>query len=200
MEGIWESVVGWAKDNLTEWTIVKVYIACAAAGGTVLLSQAGLNLFGLGDGTDVDPDTDVDDLDGADSLNFLSIRALASFLTFFGLVGWGGMASGWGVGRSSLAALGSGGGVMFMVAWIMRFFQRMGSEGNLDASLAVGRSARVYLRIPGEKKGKGKITVSIEGRSAEFDAMTSGPELPSGSECRVVRMTTEGTFEVEPLD
>ena len=91
----WESIVGWAKENLTTWTMTKAYIASAVAGGTFLVAQTGLGLFGLGADTDVDADVDADALDGGDSLNFLSIRALAGFLTFFGLVGWGGISSGW---------------------------------------------------------------------------------------------------------
>jgi hypothetical protein len=200
MQEFWNWLGGWAKENLTEWTIAKAYIACAVAGGAVLIGQTGLNLFGLGGDVDVDPDADVDaaDADGG-GLNFLSIRALASFLTFFGLVGWGGTASAWGTGPTVLAAFASGASVMFLVAWIMRFFQRMASQGNLDPHNAIGTTARVYLRIPAKGAGKGKIVVAVQGRSAEFDAFSVGPELPTGSECKVVRMTTENTFEVEPL-
>ena len=65
---------------------------------------------------------------------------------------------------------------------------------------AVGKTAKVYLRVPGEHSGAGKITVSIQGRSQEFGAVTGGPELPTGSEARVLGMTTENTFEVVALD
>jgi len=88
---------------------------------------------------------------------------------------------------------------MVFIAFLMRMFTRMHSEGNLDPRKAVGRTARVYLRIPGGRAGKGKITLSIQGRSAEFDAVTSGAELPSGGACRVVGMVTDDTFEVVSL-
>ena len=200
MEGFWSSIVGWAKENLSDWTMVKVYIARAVAGGTVLIGQTGLSLFGLGGDADVDPDMDVDALDGADSLHFLSIRALAGFLTFFGLVGWGGTASGWNGGVTVLAAFGAGAMVMVFVAVIMRFFQRMHSAGNVESKNALGSTASVYLRIPGHHGGKGKITVSIQGRSMEYDAVTSGDEIPSGGVCRIVGMPTQDTFEVARLE
>ncbi|HED66610.1 MAG TPA: hypothetical protein ENJ09_13770 [Planctomycetes bacterium] len=200
MQEIWESIRGWASENLTEFTLTKIYIACAIAGGTVLVGQTGLNLFGLGGDSDIDPDVDVDDLEGGDSLSFLSIRALAGFLTFFGLVGWGGTASGWGAGITIGAAFLAGASVMVFVALMMRFFRRMAMSGTVRPAEAVGLSAQVYLRIPASNSGKGKITVKLQGRSQEFDAVTRGPELPTGSACRIVAMPTEGTFEVEPLE
>ena len=60
MEELWNSIVAWGKDNLADWTMVKVYLAFAIAGGSLLLGQLGLSVFGLGDGDDVDPDVDVD--------------------------------------------------------------------------------------------------------------------------------------------
>jgi hypothetical protein len=200
MDGFWDSIVGWAKEHLSEWTMAKVYIACAIAGGTVLIGQTGLNLFGLGGDSDIDPDVDVDEIEGGDSLNFLSIRALAGFLTFFGLVGWGGTASHWSGPVTVLAAFGAGASVMVFVAFIMRMFTRMHSQGNVDPRNAVGKTARVYLKIPAGGQGKGKITVSVQGRSMEYDAVTSGAEIPSGGACRIVAQTTEDTFEVTTLE
>lgn len=201
MDGVWDTIVGWAQDNLAHWGMIKVYIACAIAGGSVLIGQTGLNLFGLGDAdSDVDPDVDVDDLDGGDDLNFLSIRALAGFLTFFGLVGWAGAGADWPLAAHVSVAFAAGAMVMVMVAVIMRFFRKMQSSGNIQPHSVVGHTAKVYLKVPGERAGKGKITVSIQGRSMEFDATTAGEDLPSGSECRIVRMTTEDSFEVCSLD
>ena len=201
MEGAWDWITGFAKEHLSEWSMVKVYLTCAIVGGTVILGQTGLTLFGIGDGDDVDPDVSVDDIEGMDgSLNVLSIRALSGFLTFFGLVGWTGTEADFHPAAVGGMALAAGLSVMLFLAWAMRFFQRLQSSGNLQPDQIVGQTARVYLRIPGEKGGKGKITVSIQGRSSEFEAVTSGAELASGSECRIVRMITKDTFEVAALD
>ena len=85
-----DQVLEWARNNLGNWALIKVYIACAVAGGSVLLGQAGLNLFGIGGDTDVDADVDADDLDTGDgTMGFISVRTLASFMTMLLRPFWG---------------------------------------------------------------------------------------------------------------
>ncbi len=200
MGDFWNTILDFGKDNLADWTMTKIYLICAAAGGSVLLGQMGLSLFGLGDADDIDPDVSVDDLDGGDGLSFLSIRGLAAFLTLFGLVGAAGTSSDWPPLPTAVAAFSSGFAVMFFIALAMRWFRSQQSSGHLQPKNALGKTARVYLRIPANKAGKGKITVSVQGRSLELEAVTSGPELPTGSSCRVVSMITEATFEVTSIE
>lgn len=190
----------WLRAHASEWTLMKVYVGCAIAGGTILVGQAGLNLFGLGGDVDVDADVDADALDAGDgTVTFISVRTLASFMTMFGLVGWLGTAQEWGEGRTALFAFLAGSSIMLLVAYLMFMFKRLASEGNLTPRDAIGKTARVYLRIPAAKSGTGKVTVELQGRSEQFSAVTAGEALPTGSDCRLVDMTTEDTFIVEPL-
>ncbi len=176
-----------------------VYMACAAVGGLVLVVQLVLMLFG-GD-VDADVDIDLDDVDAGDgSFNLFSIRAVAGFLTFFGLVGWWGTSEGWGDIKTLLAASGSGLVMMAAVAWLFSLQRKLHSQGNVDFQQVIGKPAKVYLRIPADKSGTGKITVAVQGRSMEFLALSAGGEIPTGSDVRVVAMTSQGTYEVEPLE
>jgi hypothetical protein len=198
VQDLWESI----REHLTTWSIEKLYITCAIAGGAVLLIQLGLSVLGIGD-ADVDiEDTDVSAPgagEAGEGMNILSLRALASFLTLFGLIGWHGTSSEWSQPVTALVAVACGVGMMLLVAWMMRGLVRLSESGNLDPQQAVGKVATVYLRIPARGGGKGKITVSIQGRSAEFSAVTTGGELPTGTECRVIAMRTGEVFEVEPI-
>ncbi len=186
-----------------DWTMELTYMACAAAGGTVLVLQTALMLFGVGDGHDVDLHHDVgadghgDHPDGYFSL--FSVRAIASFFTFFGLTGWMGTNNGWGPTTTVFGAVGAGLALMVLVAWMMRLQSKLQSKGNMDSANALGQSARVYLRIPAKNTGFGKVTVKIQGRSAELNAFTMGPELPTGALVKITRMRTPDTFEVESL-
>lgn len=181
-----------------EWGMKTLYMACAAGGGAVLIVQTLLLLLGFGD-ADVDLDSP-DDVDAGDgSFSVLSLRAVVSFFTFFGLTGWLGINQGWGDIVTLTAATGSGLVLMLAVAWLMHMQSKLQSQGNIDPKNAVGKTARVYLRIPAENSGFGKIQVKVQSRTAEFSAFTNGVELPTGATVRIARMTTPDTFEVVPL-
>lgn len=189
------------------WTMETVYLGCAVAGGTVLVLQTAMLLFGGGHDADAGHDghvdlgqTDSGETHGHDAtFGLLSVRTGAAFLTFFGLAGWGGSRAGWSTFATIGVALVAGTVMLFAVGYLFSLQRKLYSQGNLDPRNAVGRAARVYLRIPAANAGKGKITVSIQGRTVEFTACTVGPELATGSEVRVVRQITSDTFEVEPL-
>lgn len=169
-----------------------IYLACAAGGGLVLSIQL-LLLFLGGDVADGEVDAD----HGGDGLSFFSIRAVASFMTFFGLLGLYGMEAGWSAGVTAASAAGAGVGMMIVVAWLFSLQSRLHQDGNLDPSSAVGASAVVYLRVPAAGEGKGKVTVHIQGRTAEFAAVTDGPEIPTGADVRIVSQVNDTTFVVE---
>jgi hypothetical protein len=183
-----------------EWSLMTLYVGSAVVGGLVLLFQ--LALLFLGGDADVDADADFDvhagDA-GEGGLNLLSVRAVAGFLTFFGLAGAWGTQAQWGTPITLVVATALGSTMMVLVAWMLTSLKKLSSSGNVDPKNAVGATAQVYLRIPAHHSGQGKITVSIQGRSMQYAATTAGAELPTGSTVRVERMTTDGTFEVAPL-
>ena len=123
----------------------------------------------------------------------------SSFLAFFGLSGWYGVAEEWSSTLTVFAAFACGGAMMFVVAWLMAQLRKLYSQGNLDTNNAVGRSAVVYLRIPATHGGLGKITVEVQGRTVELRAQTAGPELATGTMVRVVARRSGDVFDVEAL-
>lgn len=177
--------------QLAEFSSHTMYFGCAVAGGAVLSIQLLLLMLG-GDVADGEVDLDAD----GDGLSFFSIRAVASFLTFFGLVGLYGLQEGWSTFATAGASFGSGVGMMLVVAWLFSLQSKLHSQGNLEPANIVGSNATVYLRVPASGDGKGKITVSIQGRTAEYTAVTDGAELPTGTDVVIDRMVNETTFAV----
>jgi hypothetical protein len=190
-----------------DWKMETVYIGCAAVGGTILVLQTLLLLFGAGDhDTDVHVDEGSIGHSGsgeehAQDVGFglLSVRTISAFLTFFGLAGWYGVGAGWAPLVTVLVALAAGFAMLFAVAFLLHAQKKLASSGTVDLAGAVGHAARVYLRIPERNSGKGKITLLLQGRTVELSAFTNGASIATGSEVRVVRQVTGDTFEVEPL-
>lgn len=190
-----------------EWSLLTVYLGCAAAGGTILLVQTVMLLFGGGDhdGDVGHVETGIGASDSGEvhtqdtGFGLFSVRTISAFLAFFGLAGWAGLRAGWSDGITVAVAFGAGTAMLFGVAWLFHVQKRLASQGNVEPARAVGMTARVYLRIPENNTGKGKITVALQGRTVELAAFTKGPAIPTDSEVRVVRQVTPDTFEVESL-
>lgn len=184
-------------------TLKMLFIGCAAAGGLTLLLQVLLSVVGIGDGHEGVVDSHTIDAGGHDDgsgFGLLSVRAVAAFLTFFGLTGWWAATMQYSAAASAAVATAAGAAAMLLVAWIISQQKRLDSQGNLDPNNAIGQPASVYLRIPAKGGGHGKIQVKVQGRTAEFAAVSDGGEIPTGAAVRVVRMITADTFAVAPLD
>src|SRR6185295_11097681 len=81
------------------WKMETIYLGCAAIGGTILVLQTILLLFGGGDHDADAVHVDTSDIGASNSgeahtqdtgFGLFSVRTIASFLTFFGLGGWAG--------------------------------------------------------------------------------------------------------------
>lgn len=181
-----------------------IYLVCAVAGCTIVVLQAVLQVFGFVGDADVDGhdhhfDSGGDDVDGHGNalFGYLSFKALCAFAGIFGLVGL----LMWERGAAMPARVGAavGGGIagMLLVGWLMRGLSRLQSSGTMDINHAVGRTGRVYLRIPGANAGRGKVTVEIQGRSLELPATTAGEEIPTGARVTVLAVEGDETLKVE---
>jgi hypothetical protein len=183
-----------------------LFLGTAVAGGTLLVGQFLLGVFGgdhdghldHGDGH-FDAGHDAGD-DGGEGAPFffgmLSLRTIAAALTFFGL---GGLASYYGglqPGYCILIAVGSGALAMYLVAYVMRMLSRLRSDGSVRIENAVGTTGTVYLRIPGNRAGAGKVTLVVQGRTVECQAITGQDAIPTGARVRVVALAGPDTVEV----
>ena len=172
-----------------------VYLGSAIIGGVFMLLQIVLGL--LGGDADVDADVDVDlDVDAAEGAGGLSLRALVAFLTFFGLSGMAATKGGLGPWPAAGVAVIVGSMGFWLTGLLMAQMYRLRSSGTVNVQNAIGAEARVYLKVPGEKSGEGKVTVPLQGRTMEYRAITAGRELRTGEFCHVVAVHGPNTVEV----
>ena len=149
------------------------YQICAAFGGTILLLQVIAGLLGIGGDHDTDADSDTDH-DHPSLLGALSVRTGAAALAFFGL---GGLTAAY-YGASETAtigvAVGSAAAAFYAVAFIVQSLRNLKADGTVRIDRTVGSTGSVYLRVPGEKAGAGKVHLAVQRRTVEFQAMTAG--------------------------
>jgi hypothetical protein len=127
----------------------------------------------------------------------LSFRAVVAAMAFFGIAGLWAQSTGTSQPNVLLAAAAAGIAAMAAVYWLMQGLQKMQAEGNVRIQRALGQHGNVYLRIPANRSGSGKIQFNLQNRTMEYLAVTAGPELPTGTKVVVVGVVNPTTLEVQ---
>ena len=183
----------------------------ALVGGTLLVCQVIATLLGLGgddafdgaDGLDADFEVETDSPgdghggghgDGHASVHStlvgaLSLRTLTAAATFGGLAGLIGTDLHWPPWQTALAALLAGGAALLSVHRVMRTLHGLRADGTVSTEGVAGSYGTVYVRVPADGAGAGKVLLEYAGRTVEMAATTDGPELPSGTPI-IVRAVT----------
>lgn len=180
--------------------MTTVFLYAAAIGGSFMVLQFVLLALGAGGDHDVG-DAHVDAHTGHDQgglLKLLSLQAIATFATFFGLVGLACTRLEWSPLSTGGTALLAGTAALFFVAHAMRGLHRLQSSGTIDLQNAIGEQARVYLHVPADGHGHGAVLVDVQGRTIECRAISRGRAIPTGALARVVDRADGEVLVVEP--
>lgn len=166
-----------------------------------------LSLFGL----DFDTDADIEigggdvDVDGggfsvdADFALF-SVRSIIAFFTFFGWTGTLSLGNGATLLVALLSATAAGVIAMLIVAYMLLWFARLSKSANVDMNEALFKIGEVYLTVPGNKEGQGKIHIEVGKSLREVEAMTEHlTAIPTGTRIRVVEVIDSDLLLVEPF-
>lgn len=202
-------------DSLSLVSQIFALIAIPTTG--VLLIQTILMLIGIGmdSGADFDGDIDADidssdglfgngeidsDIDptGLDSFRVFTVRGIIAFLVVFGWTGFMLDRAELSLGLIIPIAAIAGFIMMYILAILMKSIMKLRNDGNLDNRNALGTSGRVYLTIPAERSGEGKVNVLLQGSYVEREAVTDESEaIPTGAEIVVVGISGQTTLVVK---
>lgn len=171
------------------------FAACAVLGAALLVVQIALTSFGAHVDTDGHHGLAHDIGHG---LDLFSSRSLVAGLAFFGVAGAATAHAGWKPALVVFCAIAAGFAAMLAVAWLMSRLLRLEEDGIVRVEGALGAPAIVYLAIPGARSGAGKVTLTLQGRTVEYEAVTAGDRLPTGAPVIVVDVVSPGTLEVAP--
>ena len=85
---------------------------------------------------------------------------------------------------------------MLGVAALIKAFGRLERDATLSLTSAVGTTGSVYLSIPGQRAGAGKVHVTVQNRLVECRAVTDEEDLPTGTPVLVVDVDGSDTIVV----
>lgn len=180
-----------------------IFLIAAIAGGTVMLCQFALTLFGAGGGED-SFDGDFDAGDSIDSSHHaaghhqdanwlfkaLSLRTLVAAIAFFGVAGMAASSAGSTPAPALAIALAAGLAAMYGVYYLMHSIGRLTSSGNEQIDNALGCRATVYVPVPANRRGAGKVTLTMQNRTVEYQAVTDDEQpLRTGETVEVVAVS-----------
>jgi hypothetical protein len=127
----------------------------------------------------------------------LSFRSLVAAAAFFGVAGKAALSAGYAQSTALILATLVGAAAMYGMYGLMRLIAGLSSSGNERIGNALGRRATVYIPIPADRKGAGKVQLSMQNRIVEFQAVTDDAErLKTGETVRVVGIATSDTVRV----
>ena len=167
----------------------------------LFLIQFVVSLFGFDFDSDIEADAADVDAGGLEvDFSLFSVRSIIAFFTFFGWTGVLLLGTNKPIGTTVLLASLSGLGAMLIVAYMMYLFTKLGQSGNIDLDAALFKTATVYLPIPPNRSGIGKVNVLVGNSIRELRAVTEGEGIPNGKKVRVIEVMKENILLVEPSD
>ena len=202
---------------------MKVLWAVTLSASLVFIIQTVMTFLGAAGDTDFDINTDMDtagpsdiadgsvdvgaDVDTGETghlgtgMNLLTFRNFINFLIGFGWTAILLKDSIPATGLRMLIAILVGVVLVAVVMLLFKWLTDMQQSGNINVfKSAVDCEGTVYLTIPGERAGEGKVQITINNAVREYAAVTDGPTLKTGQRIRVVEVVSANTLLVEEIN
>ena len=206
----------WFSTWWNDLGLIGQIMACAAIPMTVImLMQLVLMIIGVGFGNETDSDVDDGVIDSnvetspqeascSGNTSVLKIFTIRGIVAFFALGGWAGLAAlaaglhpFWAIQISLFAGVCA----LMLAAIVIRLALRMQTSGNLNINNAVAQTADVYIRVPAARSEKGKVTMLLQERFVELDAVTDDEtDILPETKVEVISITDGDTLVVRPVN
>ena len=195
--------------------LIGQIMACAAIPmSVVMILQLILMIIGVGidgdsegdvdDGAiDINDDTTTPEASSSGNASVLRIFTIRGIVAFFALGGWAGLAALtaglhpiWAIQISLFVGVCA----LLLAAIVIRMALRMQTSGNLNLKNAVSQTADVYIRVPAGRSEKGKVTMLLQERFVELDAITDySSDLMPNSKVKVLDIINDDCLLVSPV-
>lgn len=217
---LWNNIIAYWSSLVFEQ---QLFVCIAIPATVIMIIQIITMLVGLGGGTgdidgadadvdldgdgapDFDADTDVD-ADGDTPDAGLSVFTFRGIVAMLCIMGWSGLVflnPLLGIHKilGFLITFALGALTLVLVALAMKGIYKLQQSGNLDLHNAIGKVGQVYLTVPQNGKGSGKVSLTVQDQYKEFTAITAAEEpIKTGAYVRVVSLSEAGVLVVEPIN
>ena len=185
------------------WTSLDVYYkviwGIALTSSLIFIIQAVMTFAGMDSGSEFDADFDGDTGDGHGPFQLFTLRNLINFMLGFS---WTAIALKNTVQPDWLLMLVStlvGVGIVAVVMYMFYAMTKLQQSGNMNTKNAIGATGTVYLSIPGQRSGTGKVHVRVQNTLRELDAITEGDTLVTGAMIKVTGVFEESILIVSAV-
>ena len=187
--------------------VMKLLWGVTLTATLIFIIQTVMTFLGAdADSTDFDMDVDTS-MDGSDLSNIDSganLYTFRNFVNFFLGFGWTAIILQPSVKSTAVLVIISvlvGVALVALVMYMFKWLYSMQQSGNINVyKSAVGCQGKCYLRIPGERAGEGKVQITIQGAVREYNAVTDGDAIKTGTPVKVVEVINANTLLVEELN
>ena len=134
--------------------------------------------------------TELGDGSAPSDFGVMQLFTLQGIMTFLCVLGWTGViCSALGLHPAIATAIGLVLGFLAMlgVAKVLQLSRKLTQNGNIDMKKMLGKTAGVYIPIPANNSGHGKVTVATGERFTELEAVTDEDgTIPTGTQVRII--------------
>ncbi len=142
--------------------------------------------------------SDVDLNEASHGMNLLTFKNFVNFCLGFG---WSAILLKEDIGSVPLLLFLSalvGVALVVAVMYLYKWLWSMQQSGNIDLfKCAKGCQGAVYIPVPAQRAGEGKVQISINNSIREYGALTDGQALKTGARVTVVEVVDSNTVLVE---
>lgn len=191
--------VWWASLSV----LSKILWGVTLSATLVFIIQSIMTFIGADADTAADFDMDATDM-GGDLGGGINLYTFRNFINFILGFGWTAILLKDSVESKAVLILISvlvGMALVAIVMYLFKLLAKMQQSGTIDVyKQAVGCTGRVYLTIPGERSGEGKVQITINESVREYQALTDGDTIKTDTPIKVVEVINESTLLVEELN
>jgi hypothetical protein len=178
-------------------SLLKAFWFIALPASIIFLIQTVMTFMGTDASDGIDADFDSNLADGEAPFQLFSLRNLINFLLGFG---WAGISFYQSIqSKPLLVGLAAAVGVAFVAVFFMiiKQIQRFGEDNSFNINLTLNQLGTVYIPVPENKMGVGKIQVSVKGSVHELNAVTDHARLETGTLIKVISIQSNNLVLVE---